>query len=111
MGSVASIFYGNLIQVLRQQCPFRTGNMLNHITYEQTPDYYAITIEAPVFDKAKKSVVYDYSQAVNEGLAAKAQNRARSAKEERNYHWVQRSCKQAASLTAEKVSYSGGYSL
>ena len=108
MGNLALIYYQNLYSILMPTCPFRTGNMKSHITFTQAPNYCIVKIEAPIND-SKGALVYDYAVAVHEGLAAKAQNRAMSPKEARNYHWVQRAVKQAAELTAEKVTYSGGF--
>ena len=96
------VFYYNLLQVLYPTCPYDTGNMLSHISLEETPEYFIIKINAPT---AKG---YDYAEAVNEGLCAEFQGRPRSAKEERNYHWVQRAVEQAARLVAEKVTIIGG---
>lgn len=99
------VFYYNLLAILYPTCPYDTGNMLSHIKLEETPEYFKITINAP---KESKRGHYDYARSVNEGLCAKNQGRTRSAKEERNYHWIQRACKQAAQLTAEKVIFEGG---
>ena len=96
------IFYYNLLQVLYPTCPYDTGNMVSHISLEETPQEFIIKINAPT---AKG---FDYAIAVNEGLAAKAQGRSRSAKEQRNYHWVQRAVKQAAQLTADTVRVDAG---
>ena len=95
------VFYSNLYAILLPTCPYDTGNMLRHITFSEYPDYLYVKIEAP----HKKG---DYALSVNEGLAAKAQNRQMSDKEARNYHWVQRALEQAAQLTAEKVTWEGG---
>ena len=100
---VLQVFYYNLYAVLIPTCPVRTGNMQRHIQMEVQPDYIYVKIEAP-----NEKTGFDYALAVNEGLAAKAQNRERSTKEERNYHWVQRALEQAGKLTAEKVSWEGG---
>lgn len=99
------VYYYNLLRVLYPTCPYDTGNMLSHIKLEETPEYFKITITAP---KETKKGHYDYAISVNEGLAAKAQGRSRSVKEERNYHWIQRAVQQAAQLTAEKVTFEGG---
>ena len=99
------VFYANLYVILLPTCPVRTGNMRNHIEFKETPEYLYVKIEAPI-----EKTGYDYALAVNEGLAAKEQNRNRTSKEEINYHWVQRALQQAAQLTAEKVTWEGGQS-
>jgi hypothetical protein len=99
------VFYYNLYAVLIPTCPVNTGNMQRHIQMDVQPDYIYVKIEAP-----NEKTGYDYALAVNEGLAATAQNREMSEKESRNYHWVQRALEQAAELTAERVSWEGGIS-
>lgn len=101
------VFYSNLYAILLPTCPYYSGNMKNHIEFIEEPDYLYVKIEAPV-DNEKTGKHYDYALSVNEGLAAKAQNRQMSEKEQRNYHWVQRALEQAAQLTAEKVTWEGG---
>ena len=98
---VAQVYYYNLLQILYPTCPYDTGNMLSHISLTETPEEFIIKINAPT------ARGYDYARAVNEGLAAKYYNRPRTAKEERNYHWVQRAVEQAARLTAENVTIRG----
>lgn len=100
------VFYNNLYAILLPTCPYDTGNMARHIKFTETPNYLSVVIEAPVYKSG--ALQYDYALAVNEGLAAKAQGRNRTAKEEINYHWVQRALQQAAQLTAEKVTWEGG---
>ena len=104
------VFYSNLYAILLPTCPYDTGNMSRHITFKEYPDYLYVKIEAPklTWFSETKGKYYDYALAVNEGLAAKAQNRQMSEKEQRNYHWVQRALEQAAQLTAEKVTWEGG---
>lgn len=104
------VFYSTLYVILLTTCPYDTGNMLRHITLSEYPDYLYVKIEAPKITWTSETTgkYYDYALSVNEGLAAKAQNRPRSEKEERNYHWVQRALEQAAQLNAEKVTWEGG---
>lgn len=95
-------FYLNFYTILMATCPVRTGNMQRHIKFFGGSDYIYVKIEAPT------ERGYDYALAVNEGLAAKFYNRPMTPKEQRNYHWVQRSIQQAAELTAQKVTWEGG---
>lgn len=76
-------FMNLLFAELLNRCPKDTGNMVNHILIGETEDYYEITITAPKDN-------YDYARSVNYALNAKADGRALSVKEAKNYRWIEK---------------------
>jgi hypothetical protein len=66
-------FMNVLLTTLIANCPFDTGNMKTHITFEDLGDYYNIRISGPTAN-------FDYAKAVNE-------NMQRGSKEIKNYHF------------------------
>ena len=86
-------YYYTLYQALKANTPIDTGNMLSHITLEDYGDYWKIIISGP--DERNN---YDYAYDVN-------YNRQRSAKEAKNYKWVERTIRQVSEAIAGSVKY------
>jgi hypothetical protein len=84
-------FYYTLYKTLLANTPVDTGNMLSHITLEDYGEYWKITISGPKGN-------YDYAQDVN-------YNPQRTAKERKNYKWVERTVRQVSETIAGSVKY------
>lgn len=82
-------FGSQLYAELMNTMPVDTGNMINHTYMRVNEDTIQIVISGPT------SKGYDYAYDVNE-------NQQRSAKEERNYHYVQRCINRALQIVAQK---------
>lgn len=93
------LFYINLWTVLLAKIPIDTGNMITHTELQDYGNWWKLIISGPLKDGD------DYARAVNEGLNAKFNERAMTAKEERNYHFVQTSIEQAAQLSDMNIKY------
>lgn len=96
------LFYINLWTILLALIPIDTGNMITHTSLEDYGEWWKLIISGPLPNGE------DYARAVNEGLNAKMQGRQRSAKEEKNYHFVQRAIEQAAQLSNMNIAYYEG---
>ena len=83
-----SQFYYLLYTTLKANTPIDTGNMYTNITLDDMGDHWKITVSGPT-----KSG-YDYAKDVN-------YNRQRSAKEQRNFMWVERTIKQVSEIIGE----------
>lgn len=84
-------YYNLLYTTLLANCPVDTGNMVSNISQEDMGDYFIITISGP---KKTKSGVYDYAKSVN-------YNEQRSAKEVKNYKWVEKTIQQVSEIIGE----------
>jgi hypothetical protein len=84
-------YYNLLYTTLLANCPVDTGNMITNIRQEDMGDYYVITISAP---KKTKTGDYNYAKDVN-------YNKQRSAKEVRNFKWVERTIQQVSEIIGE----------
>ena len=99
-------FYYTLYTALLARAPKDTRNMVTHITLEDFGDHWLIKISGPMSsyrDKKtgkprKSNLSYDYARDVN-------YNRQRSAKEVRNYKWIEATIKQVAKVIGGNVIY------
>lgn len=89
-------FYYLLYTTLLANCPVDTGNMVANIVLEDYGDYYKITVSGP--SELSSGEFYDYAQAVN-------YNQKRSAKEARNYEWIERTIKQVTEIIGGEIKY------
>ena len=80
-------YFNLLYTTLLANCPYDTGNMLRHIKIVNAPGYYKVIISGP-------SKSGDYANKVNYGN-----------KNSKNYHWVERTCKQVAEIIGDTVKY------
>jgi hypothetical protein len=81
-------FYYLLYTTLKANTPIDTGNMYNNITLEDMGEYWKINISGPMASG------YDYAKDVN-------YNKQRSAKEIRNFKWVERTIQQVSEIIGE----------
>lgn len=88
-------FYYVLYTTLLTLSPRDTGNMVSHITLTDMGDEWLIQISGPL---TTASGFYDYAKAVN-------YNPQRTAKEAKNYKWVERAIQQASALFGSEVKY------
>jgi len=89
-------FYYLLYTTLLANCPVDTKNMVTHITLEDAGDYWKISISGPSESEARG--YYDYAKAVNYNLQ-------RTAKEARNYEWIERTIKQVSEIVGGNIQY------
>lgn len=86
--------YMVLFTALINRCPRDTHNMVDNITLLEMEDAWKIRISGP-------TLKYDYAEAVNLALAAMAQGRPLSVKEQNNLHWVDLTIDQVCSVFGE----------
>ena len=89
-------FYHLLYTTLLANCPVDSGNMAANITLEDYGDYWLIKIAGP--QELKDGGFHDYARDVNYNLQ-------RTAKEARNYEWVERTIKQVSQIIGGEVKY------
>jgi hypothetical protein len=87
--------YDFLFSNILAQMPKDTRNMLNNTRMDDYGDYFIIKISGP---KETSKGFYDYAKAVN-------YNKQRTAKETRNYMWVERTVKQVTNSIGGSVKY------
>jgi len=89
-------FYYLLYTTLLANCPVDSGNMLSNIVLEDFGDYWKIIISGP--QELNSGEFHDYARDVN-------YNQQRTAKEARNYMWIERTIKQVAEIMGGEVRY------
>ena len=82
-----------VFSLIASATPVDTRNLLNNTTYTINGDKAEIVISGP---KITKQGMTDYAHYVN-------YNRRRTAKEQRNYHYVENNIIQAVRIFADKV--------
>lgn len=88
-------FWYLLFTELLARSPKDTRNMVNNITVADMGDFWKVTISGP---SMTSQGFYDYAMAVN-------YNQQRTAKEARNYKWIERTIRQVAEAMGGTVKY------
>lgn len=93
---INQFYFEMLVTALMANCPKDTRNMVSHITLEDYGDYWKITISGPKTNK--DGSFYDYAKAVN-------YNQQRTAKEARNYMWIEKTIAQVSKVMGGNIQY------
>jgi len=89
-------FYYLLYTTLLANCPVDSGNMVANITLEDFGDYWKISISGPQYNNSGD--FHDYARDVNYNLQ-------RTAKEARNFEWIERTIRQVSEIMGGSVQY------